>query len=55
MSHTGFIAAAYLLTAIVLVGLVAWVVFDGRVQRRRLAALETRGVRRRSAQKETAT
>jgi heme exporter protein D len=53
--HTGFIVAAYLLTVVVLVALVVWVVWDGQVQRRRLAELEARGVRRRSEQKETAS
>jgi len=47
--HAGFIAAAYLATAAVLAALVLWVVADGRTQRRRLADLEARGVRRRSA------
>jgi heme exporter protein D len=48
--HTGFIAAAYLTTAVVLVALVFWIVVDGRTQRRRLADLDARGIRRRSAQ-----
>jgi heme exporter protein D len=50
-AHAGFIVAAYLLTAAVLVGVVAWIVLDGRNQRRRIADLEARGVRRRSAGK----
>jgi heme exporter protein D len=49
MSHAGFIAAAYLATALVLAGLFVWILFDGRAQRRRLADLEARGIRRRSA------
>ena len=49
MSHAGFIAAAYVATALVLAGLVAWIVADGRAQRRRLAELEARGIKRRSA------
>jgi len=48
------IAAAYLLTAVVLAGLIVWVLADGRAQRRRLAELEARGIRRTSAQKENA-
>ena len=48
-AHAGFILAAYLLTAVVLVGMIAWIVIDGRAQRRRIADLEARGVRRRSA------
>ena len=49
MTHAGFIAAAYLATALVLAGLILWVVTDGRAQRKRLADLEARGIRRRSA------
>jgi heme exporter protein D len=49
MSHAGFIAAAYVATALVLAGLLLWIVADGRAQRRRLADLEARGIRRRSA------
>lgn len=48
--HSGFILAAYLVAAVALVGLLGWVVVDGRTQRRRLAELEARGLRRRSAQ-----
>ncbi len=49
LPHGGFILAAYLLTAAVLTGLFLWIFFDGRAQKRRLAELEARGVRRRSA------
>jgi heme exporter protein D len=48
-AHTGFIVAAYVTTAVVLVVLILWVALDGRAQQRRLADLEARGVRRRSA------
>jgi len=47
--HGGFILAAYLAAVVVLAGLVVWIVLDGRMLRRRLADLESRGVRRRSA------
>lgn len=47
--HGGFIVTAYLVVAAVLAGLVAWIVLDGRALKRRLADLEARGVRRRSA------
>ena len=47
--HAGFIIAAYLVTAVALIGLVVWVLADGRALRRRLAELEARGIRRRSA------
>jgi heme exporter protein D len=47
--HTGFIIAAYLATAVVLVVLTVWILVDGRSLRRKLAELEARGVRRRSS------
>jgi heme exporter protein D len=50
-AHAGFILAAYLLAAAVVIAMVAWIVIDGRAQRRRIADLEARGVRRRSAGK----
>jgi heme exporter protein D len=53
MTHAGFIAAAYLATFAVLAGLVAWILLDGRAQRRRLTDLEARGIRRRSAEAES--
>jgi heme exporter protein D len=47
--HAGFIIVSYVVAAAVMAMLVAWVILDHRSQRRRLAALEARGVRRRSA------
>jgi heme exporter protein D len=46
--HAGFILAAYLVTAAVVLGLIVWVIVDGRAQARALADLDARGVRRRS-------
>jgi heme exporter protein D len=46
--HAAFIVWSYLVTFAVLGGMIAWVVLDGRAQRRALAALEARGVKRRS-------
>ena len=46
--HAAFIWASYALVAIVLAGLVGWLIFDGRRQQRLLNELEARGVRRRS-------
>jgi heme exporter protein D len=46
--HAVFIWSAYAITALVLAGLIAWLVVDGRVQTRRLADLDRRGVKRRS-------
>ena len=47
--HAGYIIASYLVTVLALAALVGWIVFDGRTLKRRLAELEARGVRRRSA------
>jgi heme exporter protein D len=47
--HAFFIAAAYGVTALVVLGLVARAIVDHRIQARRLAELEARGMRRRSA------
>ena len=49
MSEAGFVAAAYIVTAVALAALIAWIVLDARAQKRRLADLEARGIRRRSA------
>lgn len=46
--HAAFIWSAYAITTVVLAGLIAWLVVDGRTQERRLAALAKRGVGRRS-------
>lgn len=46
--NAGYIISAYLVTVVVIAGMVGWIVLDGRLQRRRLADLEARGVRRRS-------
>jgi heme exporter protein D len=46
--HAAFIWGSYAAVAIVIALLVAWLLRDGRRQRRLLADLENRGVRRRS-------
>jgi heme exporter protein D len=48
MTHLGYILAAYLATAAVLIGMVAWVTLDLRAQKERLRRLEAEGTRRRS-------
>jgi heme exporter protein CcmD len=48
MTHLGYIIAAYLAAAIVLLGMVAAVLLDLGAQKRKLARLEASGVRRRS-------
>lgn len=47
--HAAFIWASYAAVGLVLGAVVAWLVFDGRRQRRRLAELEARGHGRRPA------
>lgn len=46
--HAAFIWGSYGAVAVVLAGLIAWLLWDGHRQRRLLAELEARGVRRRS-------
>jgi heme exporter protein D len=47
--HAAFVWASYAVAALVLLGLVAWLVLDGRRQQRLIDGLEARGVRRRSS------
>jgi heme exporter protein D len=49
MSHMLYVASAYGISALVLGGLVGWLVVDQRGRRRDLAEMEAKGVRRRSA------
>ena len=46
--HASFIIAAYVMAGVVVLGLIAWVIADHEAQRRRIAALEARGIKRRS-------
>jgi heme exporter protein D len=46
--HAAYIWASYAVVALVLAGLAAWLVADGRRQERLLNELDARGVRRRS-------
>lgn len=46
--HAAFILASYTVTALVLAGLIAWLMYDGARQRGLLEDLEARGARRRS-------
>jgi heme exporter protein D len=48
MEHAGFIVASYVVTALVIAGLVVRAVIDHRAQTRALAELEARGAGRRS-------
>ena len=46
--HAVFIVAAYAVAAVVVLALIAWVLADHDAQRRQLADLEARGIKRRS-------
>ena len=46
MSHTFYIAASYIVAALIVAGLIGWTWLDGRARRRELAALEASGFRR---------
>lgn len=48
MSHTFFIAFSYILTALVVMGLILRAAIDHRIQVRALEDLESRGIGRRS-------
>lgn len=52
--HAVFIVAAYGVTLVAVAALAAYIVADDRRQRRLLADLERRGIRRRSAKPEAA-
>lgn len=47
--HAAFIWISYLATFVAVAGLIGWLLLDERRYERRLADLETRGVRRRSS------
>jgi heme exporter protein D len=49
--HASFIWLSYAIVTVVVGGLIAWLVLDGREQERRLAEFAARGVKRRSAQR----
>ncbi|TIR99239.1 MAG: heme exporter protein CcmD, partial [Mesorhizobium sp.] len=44
-AHALYVAAAYAISAIVLVGLIGWILLDQRARKRELAALDAAGVR----------
>jgi heme exporter protein D len=52
--HAVFIIGAYVVAAMVVLGLIAWVLADHEAQRRLLADFDARGVTRRAKPPETA-
>ena len=48
--HAIFIITAYAAAAVVIAGLIVWVMIDHRAQKRVLGDLEARGISRRSAE-----
>ncbi len=53
-THALYVTAAYATTAVVLAGLIGWILVDQRARRRELAELEAAGIRRRSDKSATA-
>ncbi|MEO4001029.1 heme exporter protein CcmD [Mesorhizobium sp. CAU 1732] len=53
-AHALYVAAAYGISALVIAGLVGWILLDQKARKRELAALEAAGIRRRSDQKPVA-
>lgn len=53
-THGLYVTAAYGVSALAIVGLIAWVLLDHRARRREIAVLEASGARRRSDAKRTA-
>lgn len=49
--HAAFIVAAYSAAIVILAVLIGWIMLDYRAQRRILADLEKRGIKRRSRKK----
>ncbi|MBO6903166.1 MAG: heme exporter protein CcmD [Rhizobiaceae bacterium] len=49
MTHVFFVSMAYGVSALVLCGLVMWIMIDQAARKRELAELEQRGMKRRSA------
>ena len=47
-AHALYVTAAYAVTAIVLAGLIGWVLLGLKARKRELAELEVAGIRRRS-------
>lgn len=50
MTHTAYVLASYGIATVTVCALVLWVWTDGCARRRELQALESAGIRRRSAQ-----
>ena len=48
MTHTLYVAAAYVISAVGIAGIIAWILTDQTARKRELAELEKRGLRRRS-------
>lgn len=47
-THDWYVAAAYGLTAVIIAGMIGWILLDQHARRRELAELEAQGLRRRS-------
>ncbi|AVA23334.1 heme exporter protein CcmD [Rhizobium sp. LEGMi198b] len=48
MTHPFYVYGSYGFTAAMIIAVIAWTWFDGRLRRKEIAALEASGIRRRS-------
>ena len=53
--YAAYILSAYGFSALSIIGLALWIALDSRAQKRALADLEARGIRRRSARADQTT
>jgi len=51
MNHALFVTAAYVVSALALLGLGVWILLDQRARQKEMADLEAAGVKRRSERK----
>lgn len=47
-AHDLYVTAAYAISAVGVLGLIGWILFEQRLRRRQMAELEEKGIRRRS-------
>lgn len=50
LSHEFFVISSYAATALVILGMLSWIILDGRARKAELVRLEKQGAKRRSDQ-----
>lgn len=53
-THDLYVAAAYSISTVAILGLIGWILLDQRARKREMADLEANGIRRRSDKSEVA-